>query len=282
MRTAKVKIPAKINLTLDVLGEKDGRHLIRSLVCNVNVYDHITVRERKDGSVTITEKGIPSGATSATNNAVKAGRLFCDRYKTYGMDITINKGIPVGGGMGGSSADVAGTLICADKIYSRARADVKGLADELGSDSGYMVEGGLAIISEFGNKIERLNAGVQFELVFIIGEKMLSAKESYERFDKEGKRYPPVTDEAVQKLLSGDTQGFLSLLKNDLTEPSSQIMPDIRERIEDLKNEGATVALMTGSGSAVYGVFLNNKDARTAEKKLKVKYGDRVFLAKTI
>lgn len=282
MRTAKVKIPAKINLTLDVLGEKDGRHLIRSLVCNVNVYDHITVRERKDGSVTITEKGIPSGATSATNNAVKAGRLFCDRYKTYGMDITINKGIPVGGGMGGSSADVAGTLICADKIYARARADVKGLADELGSDSGYMVEGGLAIISEFGNKIERLNAGVQFELVFIIGEKMLSAKESYERFDEDGKRYPPVTDEAVQKLLSGDTDGFLSLLKNDLTEPSSQIMPDIRERTEDLKNEGATVALMTGSGSAVYGVFLKNKDARTAEKNLKEKYGDRVFLAKTI
>ena len=89
MKKVKINVPAKINLTLDVLGAKNNYHQIESLVASVDIYDTVYLTERKDGKITLDMKGIPVDCPIVDNNAVKAARLFCEKFSTYGVDIKI-------------------------------------------------------------------------------------------------------------------------------------------------------------------------------------------------
>lgn len=281
MKKVRVKIPAKINLTLDVVGVKDGYHEISSLVTGVNLYDYITVKKRSDKKVTLTEKGIKAGCITESNNAYKTAILFMHTFKTNGVDIILKKNIPVGGGLGGSSADIAGVLLAMKKLFG-IKKDVKSIADSLGSDSGYMTSGGLAIISGRGDKVFNLKSQKKFNLLILAQNKMVSAGESYRRFDEQGVVNPPVTDKAVSLLQDGNVNEFLSVIKNDLYLPSASVLPEIRDNINAVKNAFADKVLMTGSGSAVYGIFLSKAKRNKAYKQLKATFGKYVIKAKTL
>ena len=197
------------------------------------------------------------------------------------MIIILKKDIPVGGGLGGSSADIAGVLLAMKKLF-KVKKDIKSLADSLGSDSGYMAMGGLAIISGRGEKVFKLKSQKKFELLILTQNKMVTAKDSYHRFDEQDKAPEPVTDKAVSYLQDGNLQGFLSTLKNDLYIPSAEILPEIKENLLAMENAGADKALMTGSGSAVYGIFLSKAKRNKAYKQLKAEYGKYLIKTKTL
>lgn len=277
----KVKIPAKINLTLDVLGTANGYHEISSIVCSVNVYDVVKARKRKDGIITLSEKGIPSECEKEKNNAHRAAVAFVKKYNTAGADVIVKKNIPVGGGLGGSSADIAGTLKAMQKLY-RIKDDMTPLANSLGSDSGYMLKGGAAIIYGRGEKVKSLPPIPTLYLLFITAKEKCVSSQSYKNYDEIGITYKEATKLAANALKSGDLRGFCKLLKNDLTEGSAKILPQIKEGIKDLMSAGADAALMTGSGSCVYGVFIKKKDRNVAYKKLFGVYGKRLIKARTL
>lgn len=281
MKKITVKIPAKINFTLDVKMGENGYHDISSMVTGIDLYDYITVKKRKDKLVTLKEKGLSSGCDEKSNNAYKSAVLFVHTFKTAGVDIILKKNIPVGAGLGGSSADIAGVLLAMQKLF-KIKKDVKPLADELGSDSGYMLKGGLAIISGRGEKVFNIKSQKRFNILILTQNKMVSAGESYRRFDLLGKTPKPVTDKASALLQSGDVNGFLSTIKNDLYAPSAQILPEIKENLDFINSTGADKAIMTGSGSAVYGIYLNNKTRKSAYKQLKATFGKYVIKAKTL
>jgi hypothetical protein len=161
MKKITVKIPAKINLTLDVVGVRDGFHDIESLCVGVNIYDKITVKKRSDKLVTLKEVGIKAGCEVQNNNAYKSAILFMQTFRTSGVDIIVDKSIPVGAGLGGSSADIAGVLLAMQKLFG-VKKDIKPLADSLGSDSGYMLSVRPAIISGRGDKVIDLNEKKSF------------------------------------------------------------------------------------------------------------------------
>ena len=103
------KAYAKINLSLNVYNTENGYHNLDSVVCTVNLYDEITVSKRKDDKINLIMRGIGEDVLSNTNNnAYKAAQLFKETFNTKGMDIKIIKNIPLAGGLGGSSADIAG------------------------------------------------------------------------------------------------------------------------------------------------------------------------------
>lgn len=281
MKKVKVKIPAKINLTLDVLNASGGYHNINSFVCSINVYDVITVKKRKDGLITLSERGINSECETLNNNAYKAAASFINEFKTTGADVVLNKKIPVGGGLGGSSADIAGTLIAFKNLYN-IKDDILPLANSLGSDSGYMIDGGAAIISGRGDKIKRLPRFKSLYLIIIPETEKCTSAESYKMFDEIGKTYEITTEKAVKAIEKSDMKEFFAALKNDLTEGSAAIIPSIKNNVENLKIAGADAALMTGSGSSSYGIFLKRKDRDKAYKKLYTKYGKRLIKAKTL
>ena len=281
MKKVTVKIPAKINLTLDVVGVNGGFHDIESLVSSVDIYDKITVKKRTDKKITLTEKGVLSNCLAENNNAYKSAVLFTQTFRTDGVDIILDKSIPVGAGLGGSSADIAGTLLAMKKLFG-IKKDVKPLADTLGSDSGYMLTGGPAIISGRGDKVIFLKEKIKLHLLIITEDFSVSAKECYKTFDGLGEKLTPTTTDAVNAIHDGDFNAFANALKNDLYLATKIMYPELEENVLALKDVGADAYLMTGSGSAVYGVFRTKKQRDLAYKTLYPKYQDKLIKAKTI
>ncbi len=281
MKSVKIKIPAKINLTLDVLGvDEKGYHQLSSLVSSISLYDTIVLKKRKDGEIKLKEKGIKSGCLPTENNAVKAAKLFLQN-ELCGVDIILKKKIPVGGGLGGSSADIAGVLKGLNKLFN-AKTDLYGLANALGSDSAYMLNGGLAVLGGRGEKVKKVEGTLKLYLIIIKEKESISAKECYKEFDNQKVLYRPLTENAVQYLTACEYDNFIKSLKNDLTKSAVSFVPKIEENIITLKETGALNALMTGSGSSVYGVFRTKKDRDVAYKKLPALYKKVAIKAETL
>ena len=279
MEEITVKVPAKINLTLDITGVKDGYHLLSSLVSTVSVYDIITVKKRSDKNVTLTEKGIVTGVSADKNNAVKSAIKFMRETGVNGVDITVDKHIPLGSGMGGSSADIAGVIYAMNKLYGVG--DVVGLANALGSDSGYMTVGGYAVLKGRGDIFEKQDIDLKAYYLFITNPKTILASESYRWYDEQGKAFENCTDKAVNYLKENRLTDFCSVIKNDLYYATEDKRSDVKLAIEKLKTAGANASLMTGSGSAVYGLFFDKTARDNAYKTLKAEYKDALLIAET-
>ena len=264
----KIKIPAKLNLTLDITGQSGGYHTIDSLVCSVNLYDTVCVSKRKDKNITLKTKGINPECSEKQNNAYKTAILFSDKEKVNGVNITITKKIPVGNGLGGSSADVAGTLLALKKLY-KTDTDLSALANALGSDCNYMLSGGFARLQGRGENVSFIN-GRKLYFVIIPSSEKISAKDCYSLYDNEEEKLSPCTDKAIDYLTHDDFKNFSKTLKNDLYLPATKLCPSVKERVESSKQFGYPV--MTGSGSAVYLVFRDKKSRNKAYKNLKKQY----------
>ena len=267
MKKTKVKIPAKINLTLDVLGSNNGFHNLKSLVASINLYDAITLSKNKTGNISLKEKGIRAGCNVQDNNAYKTAKLVLDTYKDFGVDITINKSIPVGAGLGGSSADIAGVLVGLDMFFG-GTLDLFNIAKTLGSDVNYMMSGGYAVLRGKGDDVEYLGIDKKLYLIILTAKNPITAKDCFKKFDEKGTKNPPVTDKAVELLLKED-ESFIELLKNDLFDSAIELLPEIKENYELLKSYGN--AVMTGSGNAVLGIYLSKKERDNVYKALKKK-----------
>ena len=281
MKKVKIKAPAKVNLTLDVLGVTGGYHDIKSLVASIDVYDEITLRARKDSTITLECTGLNVGCETFDNNAYKAAKSFIKKFSTHGVDIKIKKNIPIGAGLGGSSADIAGVLNGMKSLY-QVKGSLLSIANDLGSDSGYMLSGGFAVITGRGEKVHPKDIKNTLYLLFITEDKSITARASYKACDKLEKIFKPCTSAAEKALKDGDREKFYSVVKNDLYYGSKELLPEMQGNIFVLKKAGAPTALMTGSGSAVYGVFFDKARRDGVYKKLLPIYGSRLIKAQTI
>ena len=277
-KTVKVKAPAKINLTLDILGEEGGYHQLKSLVTTIGIKDTITIKKRKDKQITLKVKGGNLDCDIQQNNAYKTAVAFQKQFNTLGVDIVIDKRIPVGGGLGGSSADISATLNGMKKLFG-IKDSVKPLAEQLGSDTVYMLDGGLKVISGRGEKVVSVNSKLKLYLLLITANESVSAGGCYKRFDEQGVIYPPSTDLAVKELKSGKVDEFLSLLKNDLYPPAKSLVEEIEQNLDLLKPFGT--AFMTGSGSVVVGAYKTKKQLKLAYKTLYPKLKNKLIKTKT-
>ena len=280
MKKAKVKVPAKINLTLDIEGVKEGYHVLESLVASVDIYETVCVKARKDNIIKVVFNGLPIGLNGKQSNAYYAAECFKKEFGTGGTDIYIERNIPVGAGLGSSSADIAGVLSAMRKLY-KVNRDVTYIANGLGSDVAYMLKGGFAVMRGRGERVEQIE-GIKrrFYLLIVTGKSGVSTVESYKGFDKIGKLYPKNTSAAVSLLKEDDPDNFFTVLKNDLYESSATILPEIKETLDLLKQYGA--AVMTGSGSAVYGIYATKKERDKAYKIFYPDFGDRMIKAQTV
>ena len=283
MKKVKVKIPAKININLDVVPQENGFHPIKSLVASVNVYDYITLTKREDNLITLNTVGLSLDCPTEENNAYKTANAFINEFALSGVDIIIEKNIPVSGGMGGSSADIAGVLKGLKKLFG-VNCNLNDFANKFGSDAGYMINGGYALISGRGEKIEPLKLKQKFHLLLIAEPKELAkkvcAKECYKEFDNQGNVYAPTTDIAKKLLLSKDAENLFKVIKNDLYPSAKMLLPQIENNLLSLAEFGP--AVMTGSGSTVVGYYKTKKDRDKVYKKLYSSYGEKLIKAKII
>lgn len=281
MKKATCTIPAKINLTLDVLGVTGGFHDLESLVASIDLYDKITVTKRQDNVITLKHKGLPVDCEVVDNNAYRAAKLFMERFGTQGANIIIDKKIPVGGGLGGSSADIVGVLKCMEALYCTGK-DLTSIANDLGSDCAYMLQGGYAVISGRGEKVDKLDCKKTLYLLLVPEKNSTSARVVYKAFDSMAKTFSPCTQSAVKALNQGDMAKFLSVIKNDLTQGAVSQVPQINANLIALEKAGAISPIMTGSGSCVYAIFEREKERNAVHKKLKSLYGKDLIKSRTI
>lgn len=281
MNSVRVKSYAKINFTLDISGVKNGYHMIDSVVASIDLYDVISAKRRRDGLVTVTMRGEGSeGIAYENNNAARAAEEFVKRFKTCGADITVWKNIPVGAGLGGSSADVAGVLNAMAKLYNIAGfAALKDIADALGSDCGYMLKGGWARISGRGESIVRLGSRLKLDIGLLVPESGVSTSECYRVCDG-FPRGAPMSGQAEKAVIECDREALCASLSNGLTGAAAQLNGDVGTGLKELESFAPLGVNMTGSGSCVYAVFENDQFLRYAQSRYCGKY--RFIPVKTV
>lgn len=279
----KLYAPAKLNLTLDITGREGGYHLLDSLVTTVDLFDVITARKRKDGLICVTMRGMGSETIPPErNNAVRAGEEFVRTFATSGADITISKNIPIGAGMGGSSADAAGVLNALARLYeTEDNSALKRLADELGSDTGYLLTGGLQRMRGRGERLNPVPFGGTLHVLVLVPGSGVSTAECYRTFDEQGAAPPsPRTERAIEALSAGDPAWAARLFSNDLFDSAVRLNSDVGTAFRELKAFSPLGVSMTGSGSAVFALFGTRELCEWARSRYRGKF--RAYVLKSV
>lgn len=256
MNCVRVKAYAKINLTLFVCGAADGYHKLDSLVASVGLYDTVTVRKRRDGRVTVKMLG---AEIQGENNAVKAAELFIKEFATCGADITVIKRIPMGAGLGGSSADAAGVLNALARLYRINDTErLAKLADATGSDTRYMLGGGWARLFGRGDTVKKVSGRLRARLLLLVPEEKVSTPQCFAAFDKNGV-VGGDSDEAERAVNRGDVYALAASLHNALMPAAVSLSGGISDCADKLKGLDPLAVNMTGSGSGVYALFASRR-----------------------
>lgn len=262
-----VKAYAKINLWLDITGRRgDGYHTLNSVMRRVDLYDDITVTPVSDDTAVI-RCDDPSVPCDGRNIAFRAWKLFRGLYGApFGSDIDIRKHIPTEAGLGGSSTDGAAVLLALNEIAGRpfttdtlAAASVK-----LGADVPFCIAGGTAVCRGIGEEIQPIPCA-DFAAVIVKPEFSCSTAAAYAAYDKSPEPEKPGFTEYARGI-AASAEAAADGLYNVFEELYAD--PRIAEIKRALISAGALNACMTGSGSAVYGIFPTLSDAEDALGKI--------------
>ena len=268
MESVAVKAYAKINLTLFITGREREYHTLDSLVASVNLYDEVSIKKRRDKQVSVTMHGLGSESIPfENNNAVKAAKLFVEKFGTGGADITVRKNIPMGAGLGGSSADAAGVLCGLAKLYKIDDTEsLKLIADQTGSDTRYMLSGGFARLFGRGNTVKTVKSKLKFHILLLVPGVELSTAKCYGAFDGLG-AFGGNSDAAERAAVENDLKGLAGEISNSLTAAAASLSDEIKKCIDELYALAPLAVNMTGSGSGVYALFDSKKACKSALKR---------------
>lgn len=267
MNSMKVKNAAKINLALDVTGRlPNGYHTIESVFQTVGIYDETTVTLTGSGIKVLCDTPekfrrsdkIPDGEG---NIAYKAAKLFLEQNDTgCGCTVHIKKGIPSQAGMGGGSSDAAAVLYTLNKLTGAKMSNesLAALGKKLGADVPFFLTGGTAYVSGIGEKIVPISDFSGKILVIAKGAHGISTAEAYKKIDCLVDPSHPQTDMLIQAINSADSLAYQYF--GNLFEEAVQLA-SVSKIKKIMSDSGALCSVMTGSGSAVFGLF---KDFLTA------------------
>ena len=268
MRETAEKAYAKLNLSLDVTGRRaDGYHDLAMLMQTVSLCDELRLRFREDGQVRAGSnlRFIPS---DERNLAVRAALRYLEAVGDpgQGLQIELRKQIPVGAGMGGGSADAAAVLRALNRIYENRlnRRELEELAQQIGSDVAFCVAGGTALAEGRGEKLTDLPDLPDCCFVICKPSFSISTPELYKKLDSAPVRIHPDTQGLLAAVESGDLRALCRRMYNVFEEIDDRRLRTVAELKSRLLDHRAMGAMMTGTGSAVFGVFRHAEEAEAA------------------
>lgn len=269
-----VEARAKINWSLDITGQReDGYHLMDMLMQPIALCDEVTLLPADD--LTLTTGGDPRLPPSEKHLALRAARAL-QAHTGYagGAAIHVEKHIPIGAGMGGGSADAAAVLFGLNRLWKTglSPAELEALGLTLGADVPFCLRGGLTRTTGVGEIMAPLPPGRDWPLVVIQPCRGLSTGTVFEAYHQQTDVVHPMTDSAALALTRGDLPLMKQSLGNVLQPVSEALRPEIGKALLALRRQGAALALMTGSGSAVFGVFPRDSLARAVSQRLKARW----------
>lgn len=266
---------AKLNLSLDVLGKgRDGYHDMRMVMQTVQFGDDVDVELTDDGRFTI-DPGQSYLPADGRNLAVKAAALFLTGTGK-GARIRIEKRIPVCAGMGGGSADAAAVLRALNRSTGgeRSTAQLMALGARVGSDVPFCVLEGTALAEGRGDLLTVLPALPDCAIVICKPAFSVSTPELFGKVDGRRSRLRPDTPGILAALEKGDVPGVARRMFNVFEDVLGRRQSEIAAIKGALTDRGALGAVMTGSGSAVFGLFADDAAAQAAYESLSARYGE--------
>lgn len=275
LRKMKVKVFAKLNLTLNVYEAANDFHRLESVVCSTDIFDTVSVTLRTDGIIGVS--GVNDVALT-DNTAYRAAVAVCNRFYSGGVDIDIQKGIPFGGGLGGSSADAAAVLYCLQRLLDVDECTIKQIAAEVGSDVYYMMHGGFAVMRGKGEQLTFFDVP-ELWLVVVEFAHQSSTRQVFAKYDALSDKHFADTD-AVVRRLQVDTAHAAELFVNGLQAAAEELSDYAADFLAYAHGCGYS-PVMTGSGSAYFLAF-DNKQAAEFACSILHEGGFAVRVAKTV
>jgi 4-diphosphocytidyl-2-C-methyl-D-erythritol kinase len=272
--------PAKLNISMKVFGRRpDGYHHVRSVMVPVDLYDEVTVEEAPSGiRVEADDPAVPADGRNIC--AVAAAAFMEWAGEPAGVRIGIVKRIPSEAGLGGGSSDAAATLKGLSALTGRAipKEALRAMAARIGADVPFFTLGRPALVEGFGELLEPVEWKVPFAALIVKPLFGCPTREGYERLQRKEGDPPPGRE--IPAFRNWDD--VVSEVANDFEDGWGDIRPEIGAIKEELLVAGARAAGLSGSGSAVFGLFEDAEGARRARGKLPRNGGRRMFVARNI
>ncbi len=248
------KAPAKINLTLDVLQKRpDGYHEVEMIMTTVDLADRIWLKPLDRGiTIRSSERYVPNDKRNLAWQAADLLRKACDI--SHGVEITLDKNIPVAAGLAGGSSDAAATLRGLNRLWNLGLSldELAELGAQIGSDIPFCVYGGTALASGRGEQIRHLSAPPNCWVLLAKPSISVSTADIYGGLDVSAIRHPD-TPSMMAALEAADYSAMCRQLGNALEPVTMRLHPQVAVLKEQMLKFGADAVLMSGSGPTVFG-----------------------------
>lgn len=267
MNETVIKAFGKINLALDVTGRReDGYHLVKMIMQSVGISDEVTIRKNQGGiNISCSNPLVPLGQS---NIAWKAADKIIQKYKLAGgVDIHIEKNIPMAAGMAGGSADAAAVIKGMNELFDldMAENEMDEIALKLGADVPFCLRKGTYLSEGIGELLTELASAPQCHVLVVNPPFEVSTATVYKALDSMEAPIHPDVDKAIDKLKCPDIKELASCMGNILQDVTAPDHPMIGKIIDKMVSLGAAGAMMTGSGPTVFGLFTEEDKAQKAK-----------------
>ncbi len=284
MSSIELKSRAKINLSIDVLGEReDGYHLVEMIMQTIDLYDIIKIKE-----IDIDEINIKSNSSDIPlneNNIVyKAAKLLKEQFNVKnGVEIFIEKNIPVAAGMAGGSSNAAAVLVGLNKLWnlSLSEARLQEIGLKLGADVPFCISGNAALAQGIGEELTYIK-GLPKDTIILVCKPNLfvSTKEVYEGLDLQNVKNRPDNKLLIEYLKEGNINLLATNMVNVLETVTSKMHKEIKDIENVMLDNNALGSMMSGSGPTVFGLFDKEEDALSGKVELLKKY-NQVYIVRS-
>lgn len=281
----KVEANAKVNFTLEVFGRRtDGYHALRSVVMPISLSDTLDIEVSDDGEIT-SDAGYDDDLCVKAARVLRNVRMFeSSSVRMLGARISVKKRIPAGGGLGGGSADAAAVLRALNELWGigLSREALAEIGAQVGSDVPSLVFNAPVVMEGRGEKISPLSTSTSsLHLVLVNPGVHSSTKEVYAACEGRPLDGENLTARMVEALQAGDLSRIAAALMNDLQPPAVKQHPEIADALVSLKTAGVVWAMMSGSGSSVFGLVENESEARRISSEMNA-HGYKAWPVRTL
>lgn len=267
-----LKAFGKINLALDVVGKReDGYHEVKMIMQTVQMYDYVIISKNREKGIRI-QTNLSFLPTNENNLVYRAAKILMDEFGIEeGIDIKLDKFIPVSAGMGGGSSDAATVLMGINKMFGlglkKHQLMERGL--QLGADVPYCVLRGTCLAQGIGEKITTLPPMPNCYVALVKPSVTVSTRNVYENLNLDKLDQHPDISGMIREIKEQNLRGIADKMENVLETVTVIQYPVIEQIKESLKKDGAMNALMSGSGATVFGLFERREDVVKALKNIK-------------
>ncbi len=271
MNFFRINAPAKINLGLDVVGEReDGYHEVKMVMASIGLWDKLSFRKIDRNEIKF-ETNLEFLPTDSSNLVVKGVNMLFEEFDIDGgCEIYLEKHIPVSAGMAGGSTDGAAALKAINKMYNLGLSteELMDRGVKLGADVPYCIMGGFALSEGIGEKLTHLP---RIEDIYILISKppfAVSTAKVYGDLVLDENTVHPDIDGLVGKIKENDVHGMCDYMSNILEDVVRPEYKEIEELEKIMYSHGAIKSLMSGSGPTVFGLFDSEEQALAAKEEI--------------